>query len=219
MILHLLFFASCPLILLILVPLIPHLHYGDLPYVIHFKHHWLCCWTYSGRWYRCQCYAHKILETYTNTAFTADPSLFYTHAYGVCCAQFSHIGYYSGSSLLTQHQVRGQSPSPLTGMFFLVCTTTYVRAYVVVIMFVCPHNYLNNVQDIIKLHFCQLRLVVSFNNIPYTHACTPQPHTAPLLGGSEVSHRIRSKYNGIFIDENTIFTRNCFTSHFFPLKP
>jgi len=29
------------------------------------------------------------------------------------------------------------------------------------------------------------------------------PHTAPLLEGSEVSHRIRSKYNGIFIDENT----------------
>jgi hypothetical protein len=30
--------------------------------------------------------------------------------------------------------VRGQSPSPLTGMFFLVCTTTYVWAYVVVIL-------------------------------------------------------------------------------------
>jgi len=87
--------------------------------------------------------------------------------------------------------VRGQSPSPLTGMFFLVCprsvtdesslgdgiffsTTTYGGAYVVVIMsvfcflFVCPRNYLNNVQDIIKVHFCQLRLVVSFNNILYT---------------------------------------------------
>jgi len=29
---------------------------------------------------------------------------------------------------------------------------------------VCPRYYLNNVQDIIKVHFSQLRLVVSFNN-------------------------------------------------------
>ena len=33
---------------------------------------------------------------------------------------------------------------------------------------VCPRNYLNNIQDIIKVHFCQLKLVVSFNNILYT---------------------------------------------------
>ena len=69
------------------------------------------------------------------------------------------------------------------GIFF--STTTYGGAYMVVIMFVClfvcPCNYLNNVQDIIKVHFCQLRLVVSFNNIPYTHTRTPQPpHNAPL---------------------------------------
>ena len=35
--------------------------------------------------------------------------------------------------------------------------------------FVCPRNYLNNVQDIIKVHFRQLRLVVSFNLISFTH--------------------------------------------------
>jgi len=61
------------------------------------------------------------------------------------------------------------------GIFF--STTTYGGAYVVVVMsvcqfvqffFVCPRNYLNNVQDIIKVHFSQLRLVVSFNNILYT---------------------------------------------------
>ena len=34
--------------------------------------------------------------------------------------------------------------------------------------FVCPRYYLNNIQDIIKVHFCQLKLVVSFNNILYT---------------------------------------------------
>jgi hypothetical protein len=61
-----------------------------------------------------------------------------------------------------------------------------------VCLFVCPRNYLNNVQDLIKLRFCQLRL-------------DQNPNTMPLLGGSEVSHRICSKYNGIFINENTIF--------------
>ena len=66
------------------------------------------------------------------------------------------------------------------GWDFFFSTTTYGGAYVVVVMsvcyffFVCPRNYLNNVQDIIKVHFCQLRLVVSFNNILYTHARTPQ---------------------------------------------
>jgi len=48
--------------------------------------------------------------------------------------------------------VQGQSLSPLKGMFFLVCTTTYIWAYAVVLMFVClsvPHNYLNNILDII----------------------------------------------------------------------
>ena len=60
------------------------------------------------------------------------------------------------------------------GWDFFFSTTTYGGAYVVVVMsvcpifFVCPRNYLNNVQDIIKVHFCQLRLVVSFNNILYT---------------------------------------------------
>jgi hypothetical protein len=63
------------------------------------------------------------------------------------------------------------------GKFFF-STTTYGGAYVVVVMFVCPsvqffffvcpRNYLNNSQDIIKVHFCQLKLVVSFNNILYT---------------------------------------------------
>ena len=88
--------------------------------------------------------------------------------------------------------VRGQSPSPLTGMFFLVCPRSVTESslgdgifffyhhlrwrvrggsYVSLLVsffFVCPRNYLNNVQDIIKVHFCQLRLVVSFNNILYT---------------------------------------------------
>jgi hypothetical protein len=41
-----------------------------------------------------------------------------------------------------------------------------VRGGNYVCLFVCLQNYLNNVQDIIKVHFCQLRLVVSFNNIP-----------------------------------------------------
>jgi len=68
--------------------------------------------------------------------------------------------------------VRGQSPSPLLGGGIFFSTTTYGGAYVVVIMcvrvFVCPRNYLNNVQEIINVHFCQLRLVVSFNNVLYT---------------------------------------------------
>jgi len=73
------------------------------------------------------------------------------------------------------------------GIFFF-STTTYGGAYVVVVMsvcpifFVCPRNYLNNVQDIIKVHFCQLRLVVSFNNILYTHARTPQASHHATLG-------------------------------------
>ena len=60
------------------------------------------------------------------------------------------------------------------GWDFFFSTTTYGGAYVVVVMshcpflFVCPRNYLNNIQDIIKVHFCQLKLVVSFNNILYT---------------------------------------------------
>jgi hypothetical protein len=60
----------------------------------------------------------------------------------------------------------------------------YVRAYVVVIMCVCPRNYLNNVQDIIKLHFCQLRLVVS-------EGCNPSSGLG-VWGGrkSEVSNRV-----------------------------
>ena len=48
--------------------------------------------------------------------------------------------------------------------------------------FVCPRNYLNNVQDIIKVHFCQLRLVVSFNNILYTHARIAQATHHATLG-------------------------------------
>jgi hypothetical protein len=43
-----------------------------------------------------------------------------------------------------------------------------------------------------------------------TPACT-----APLLGGSEVSHRIRSKYNGIFIHENN--TKNTYKIASFPI--
>ncbi len=43
-----------------------------------------------------------------------------------------------------------------------------------VCLFVCPHNYLNDVPDIIKVRFCQLRLVVCFNNIP------PRTHTKLL---------------------------------------
>jgi hypothetical protein len=32
-------------------------------------------------------------------------------------------------------------------------------------LFVHLRNYLNNVRDIIKVHFCQLRLFVSFNDL------------------------------------------------------
>ena len=46
--------------------------------------------------------------------------------------------------------------------------------------FVCPRNYLNNVQDIIKVHFCQLRLVVSFNNILYTQLAEGRKIVASL---------------------------------------
>ena len=72
---------------------------------------------------------------------------------------------------------RSVTESSLGDGKFFFSTTTYGGAYVVVVMFVClsvqfffvcPRNYLNNIQDIIKVHFCQLRLVVSFNNILYT---------------------------------------------------
>jgi len=52
----------------------------------------------------------------------------------------------------------------------------------VIFFFVCPRNYLNNVQNIIKVHFCQLRLVVSFNNILYTHARIAQASHHDTLG-------------------------------------
>jgi len=79
----------------------------------------------------------------------------------------------------------------LFGGWDFFSTTTYGGAYVVVVMsvclfvnffFVCPHNYFNNVQDIIKVHFSQLRLVVSFNNILYTHARTHQASHHATLG-------------------------------------
>jgi len=54
------------------------------------------------------------------------------------------------------------------------------------LLFVCPRNYLNNVQDIIKVHFCQLRSVVSFNNILYTHKRTPQASGRWTYGGAYV---------------------------------
>jgi hypothetical protein len=88
---------------------------------------------------------------------------------------------FSPGKVLYQHvSTRSATESSLgDGIFF--STTTYGGTYVVVFMslrlfvslfvclfFVCPRNYLNNVQDIIKVHFCQLRLVVSFNNILYT---------------------------------------------------
>jgi hypothetical protein len=69
-----------------------------------------------------------------------------------------------------RRRVRGGSYVPLS-----VCLKFF---------FVCPRNYLNNVQDIIKVHFSQLRLVVSFNNILYTHAHTHQAshHATPGRG-------------------------------------
>jgi len=59
---------------------------------------------------------------------------------------------------------------------------SYVPLSVQIFFFVCPRNYLNNIQDIIKVHFCQLRLVVSFNNILYTHARTAQASHHATLG-------------------------------------
>ena len=80
---------------------------------------------------------------------------------------------------------RSVTESSLGDGIFFFSTTTYGGAYVVVVMSVCPfcpRNYLNNVQDIIKVHFCQLRLVVSFNNILYTHARIAQATHHATLG-------------------------------------
>jgi hypothetical protein len=82
---------------------------------------------------------------------------------------------------------RSVTESSLGDGKFFFSTTTYGGAYVVVVLFVCllfvcPRNYLNNVQDIIKVHFCQLRLVVSFNNILYTHARIAQATHHATLG-------------------------------------
>jgi hypothetical protein len=83
----------------------------------------------------------------------------------------------------------------------------------VCLLIVCPRNYLNNVQDIIKVHFCQLRLVVSFNNILYTQLAEGRKIVASLhfqfifflLG--EKSLRIISDFFFVLL-ENTKFTKN-----------
>jgi len=113
---------------------------------------------------------------------------------------------------------RSVTESSLGDGKFFFSTTTYGGAYVVVVMFVClffvcPRNYLNNVQDIIKVHFCQLRLVVSFNNILYTHARIAQAsHHATLGRGAMGTYGVHdpSRYRP-FPSSKSIFF--CFLSN------